>query len=151
VRHAITFLATGAYVGYLPVAPGTFGSLLGVPLLCLLARARLSVPAMVALLAVVSLAAMAICDRAGLAFADPDSGKIVLDEICGMLVAGAGVVQPVPTATSLLVVFALFRLFDVWKPFPARHIDRRVRNGIGVVGDDLVAGLYANLVARVLT
>jgi phosphatidylglycerophosphatase A len=151
VRHAITFLATGAYVGYLPVAPGTFGSLLGVPLLCLLARARLSVPAMIALLAAVSLASMAVCDRAGLAFADPDSGKIVLDEVCGMLVAGAGIITPVPTATSLLVVFALFRLFDVWKPFPARYLDRRVRNGIGVVGDDLVAGIYANLVARVLT
>jgi phosphatidylglycerophosphatase A len=148
VRHAITFLATGAYVGYLPVAPGTFGSLLGLPLLVLLARAHLNVPTMIALLAAVSLASMAVCERAGLAFADPDSGKIVLDEICGMLVAGAWIV---PTATSLLVVFALFRLFDVWKPFPARYLDRRVRNGIGVVGDDLVAGVYANLVARVLT
>lgn len=148
MRHAITFLATGAYVGYLPVAPGTFGSLLGLPLLYLIARARLSAPALVAVLAAVSLTAMAVCHRAGIAFADSDSGKIVLDEICGMLVAGAWIV---PTATSLLLVFALFRLFDVWKPFPARYVDRRVRNGIGVVGDDLIAGVYANLIARVLT
>jgi len=148
VRHAITFLATGAYVGYLPVAPGTFGSLLGVPLLCLLARARLSVPATIALLAVVSLASMAVCDLAGVAFADPDSGKIVLDEICGMLVAGAWIV---PTTLSLALVFVAFRVFDVVKPFPARWLDRHVRNGLGVVGDDLVAGLYANLLVRVLT
>ena len=148
MRHAITFLATGAYVGYLPVAPGTFGSLLGVPLLCLLARARLSVPATIALLAVVSLASMAVCDRAGVAFADPDSGKIVLDEICGMLVAGAWIV---PTTLSLALVFVAFRVFDVVKPFPARWLDRHVRNGLGVVGDDLVAGLYANLLVRVLT
>ena len=142
------WIAQGFGVGRIPLAPGTFGSLLGVPLLCLIARARLSVPALVAILAATSLSAMAVCHRAGVAFADADSGKIVLDEICGMLVAGAWIV---PTATSLLVVFALFRLFDVWKPFPARYLDRRVRNGIGVVGDDLVAGVYANLVARVLT
>jgi phosphatidylglycerophosphatase A len=147
VRHAITFLATGAYVGYLPVAPGTFGSLLALPLLCLLARARLTPASLTGLIALVALSSMAVCHRAGIAFAESDSGKIVLDEICGMLVAGAWIV---PTATSLLVVFALFRLFDVLKPFPAGYLDRRVRNGIGVVADDLVAGVYANLVARVL-
>ncbi len=148
MRHAITFLATGAYVGYLPVAPGTFGSIVALPLLCVLARARLTPAALVAVLVAVSASAMVVCHRAGIAFAESDSGKIVLDEICGMLVAGAWIV---PSATSLLVVFALFRLFDVWKPFPAGYVDRRMRNGIGVVGDDLVAGIYANLVARVLT
>jgi len=148
VRHAITFLATGAYVGYLPVAPGTFGSLLAVPLLCLLGRVHLAPSVLVLLLTAASLAAMVVCHRAGIAFGDADSGKIVLDEICGMLVAGAWIV---PTATSLMAVFALFRLFDVVKPFPARYLDRRVRNGVGVVADDLVAGIYANLVARALT
>ena len=55
------------------------------------------------------------------------------------------------TTLSLALVFLAFRMFDVLKPFPARYLDRHVRNGIGVVADDLVAGLYANLIVRVLT
>jgi phosphatidylglycerophosphatase A len=148
VRHVITFLATGAYVGYLPIAPGTFGSLLAIPLLWWLGRARPAPSVLVAGLVLFSVLAMVICQRAGAEYADPDSGTIVLDEVCGMLVAGAWIV---PTTLSLVLVFLLFRVFDVLKPFPARYLDRHVRNGIGVVGDDLVAGLYANLLVRVLT
>jgi len=148
VRHVITFLATGAYVGYLPIAPGTFGSLLAIPLLYGLAHARPAPVVLAAGLVLFSALAMAICQRAGAQYADPDSGTIVLDEVCGMLVAGAWIV---PTTLSLALVFLLFRVFDVLKPFPARYIDRHVRNGVGVVGDDLVAGLYANLLVRVLT
>ena len=148
VRHAITFLATGAYVGYLPVAPGTFGSLLGVPLLLGLARLRPPPVALVLGLAAFSAFAMFVCHRAGVVYAEVDSGKIVLDEVCGMLIAGAWIV---PTVASVALVFACFRVFDVLKPFPARWLDRHVHNGFGVVADDLVAGLYANLVVRVLT
>jgi len=148
VRHAITFLATGAYVGYVPVAPGTFGSLLAVPMLFGLGRVQPSALVLVVGLAAFSAIAMLVCHAAGLVYAEVDSGKIVLDEICGMLVAGAWIV---PTATSVALVFACFRLFDVVKPFPARWLDRHVQNGVGVVADDLVAGLYANLVVRVLT
>jgi len=148
VRHVITFLATGAYVGYLPIAPGTFGSLLAVPLLWGLGRARPAPLTLATALVLFAALAMVICQRAGAEYADPDSGTIVLDEVCGMLVAGAWIV---PTALSLALVFLLFRVFDVWKPFPARWIDRHLRNGVGVVGDDLVAGLYANLLVRVLT
>lgn len=148
MRHAITFLATGAYVGYLPVAPGTFGSLLAVPLLYALARLAPPAAVLVVGLAVFSALAMFVCHRAGVVYADVDSGKIVLDEICGMLIAGAWIV---PTTASIVLVFACFRLFDIVKPFPARYFDRHVHNGVGVVADDLVAGLYANLVVRALT
>ncbi len=148
MRHVITFLATGAYVGYLPIAPGTFGSLLAIPLLYGLACARLAPVVLAAGLVLFSALAMAICQRAGAEYGDPDSGTIVLDEVCGMLVAGALIV---PTTLSLALAFVLFRLFDIVKPFPARYLDRHVRNGVGVVGDDLVAGLYANLLVRVLT
>jgi phosphatidylglycerophosphatase A len=132
----------------MPVAPGTFGSLLAIPLLYALARLRLTPAALAVALGVFSAFAMFICHRAGLAYAEADSGKIVLDEVCGMLVAGAWIV---PTTASLVLVFVLFRVFDVVKPFPARYLDQHVRNGIGVVADDLVAGVYANLLVRVLT
>ena len=147
MRHVITFFATGAYVGYIPVAPGTFGSLLALPLLLLAARLRLAPVELIAFLGAISALAMLVCHRAGVTYAEVDSGKIVLDEICGMLVAGAWIV---PTALSLLLIFTFFRLFDVLKPFPARYFDRHVHNGIGVVADDLVAGVYANLVVRAL-
>ncbi len=148
MRRATIFLATGAYVGLIPVAPGTFGSALAIPILLAFDHWRLSAAAVVAVLALAVPASMVICGRAGAAYADVDSGKIVLDEVCGMLIAGALIV---PTTLSLVLGFVLFRAFDVWKPFPARYLDRHVRNGFGVVADDVVAGLYANLVVRALT
>ena len=148
MRHVITFLATGAYVGLIPIASGTFGSLLALPLLVAMARFALSPLAVVLVLVALAALAMVICHRAGALYADPDSGRIVLDEVCGMLVAGA--LMP-PTPWVLLLAFLIFRLFDIVKPFPARYFDREMKNGFGVVADDLVAGLYANLVVRVLT
>jgi phosphatidylglycerophosphatase A len=147
VRHAITFLATGAYVGLLPVAPGTFGSALAIPLLLVLARFHLPAAAVVALIAGFAGLAMIVCQLAGVLYAQADSSKIVLDEVCGMLVAGALIA---PSAPSLALAFLLFRVFDIVKPFPASYFDRRIKNGIGVVADDLVAGLYANLLVRVV-
>lgn len=141
------FLASGSYVGYVPVAPGTFGSLLALPLLVGLGHAGLPAWVVVALVAAASLAAMPICGRAGRIYGQADSSRIVLDEVCGMLIAGALVP---PTARALAIAFAAFRLFDVVKPFPAGHFDRHVKNGVGVVADDLVAGIYAQLVVRVL-
>jgi len=147
VRSVITFLATGAYVGLVPFAPGTVASLLALPLLLLVERLALPAAGLAGLLAVVVVAAIPVCHLAGRAYGDADSRKIVLDEICGMLVAGALIP---PTARSLALTFLLFRLLDIAKPFPARLIDRRVKNGLGVVADDVVAGLYTNLLARVL-
>ena len=143
----VIFLASGAYVGYVPVAPGTFGSLLALPLLVTLASALWSPAATVALLSLAAGVAMPICGRAGRIYGQADSSRIVLDEVCGMLVAGAGLP---PTAWALGLAFAAFRVFDIVKPFPAGQFDRHVKNGIGVVADDLVAGIYANLVVRML-
>ncbi len=148
MRRVITFLATGAYVGRISVAPGTFGSVLAIPLLLALPRLRLPPAALLLLLGAFAALAMLICHQAGVLLADADSGRIVLDEVCGMLVAGALIV---PTPMALLVAFLAFRFFDIVKPFPARLIDRRLKNGVGVVADDLVAGLYANLVVRAIT
>jgi phosphatidylglycerophosphatase A len=147
VDRVAIFLASGAYVGYIPVASGTFGSLLALPLLVGLARSAWSPAAIAALLAAAALLAMPVCGRAGRVYGESDSSRIVLDEVCGMLVAGA--LLP-PTVWALGLAFAAFRLFDIVKPFPAGHFDRQVKNGVGVVADDLVAGIYANLVVRML-
>lgn len=144
----VVFLASGAYVGYVPVASGTFGSLLSLPLLVALDRSGWSPSAVVALLIVGSVLSMVVAGRAGRIYGVHDSSRIVLDEVCGMAIAGALLA---PTAWNLTLAFLVFRLFDIVKPFPAGYFDRDVKNGFGVVADDLVAGLYANLVVRVLT
>lgn len=144
----VVFLASGAYVGYVPVASGTFGSLLALPLLVGLGWSGWPPVVVVALIVVASVLAMPVCGRAGRIYGVSDSSRIVLDEICGMAIAGA--LLP-PTVWTLGLAFFAFRFFDIVKPFPAGYFDRHVKNGFGVMADDLVAGLYANLVVRVLT
>ena len=144
----VVFLASGAYVGYVPVASGTFGSLLALPLLIALDRSGWSTAIVGALLVAGSALAMVIAGRASRIYGVHDSSRIVLDEICGMAIAGA--LMP-PTIWNLTLAFLVFRLFDIVKPFPAGYFDRDVKNGMGVVADDLVAGVYANLVVRILT
>lgn len=144
----VLFLASGAYVGYVPVASGTFGSLLAIPLLIGVGRSGWPAAVVVALLAAGSVIAMVVAGRASRIYGVHDSSRIVVDEICGMAIAGA--LLP-PTAWNLALAFLVFRVFDIVKPFPAGHFDREVKNGVGVVADDLVAGVYANLVVRLLT
>ena len=100
----------------MPVASGTFGSLLALPLLVWLGRAGLPPAAVVGLIALVGVAAMPVCHRAGRIFGQVDSSRIVLDEVAGMLIAGA--LLPA-TAGTLVCAFLAFRFFDIVKPFPA--------------------------------
>lgn len=141
-------LATVGPVGRLPIAPGTAGSLVALPLLPGLAavRERSCIAYVLALVVLVALAVWA-AGRAEHALGGHDHSTIVIDEVAGLVVAG--VVLPGTWAAAALA-FVLFRLFDVVKPFPAGLIDARVRGGLGVVGDDLVAGLYAGLGGRVI-
>jgi phosphatidylglycerophosphatase A len=147
VDRFVLFVASGAYLGFIPTAPGTFGSLLALPLLAALAGLGSSPAAVLALIIGITTVAVPICARAGRIWGQTDSPRIVVDEICGMLIAGA--LLPL-TPWTLGLAFLAFRLFDIWKPFPASYFDRHVKNGFGVVADDLVAGVYANLVVRLL-
>ncbi|MCW5889849.1 MAG: phosphatidylglycerophosphatase A [bacterium] len=148
MRALVVILATGGGAGYVPVAPGTAGSLVAVPLIPLLGLVHARGGPGLWAAAVAALIAIAIwaAGRAEPLFGH-DAGKIVIDEIAGMIVASCFVPA---TWTAAAVVFVFFRLFDVWKPFPAGVVDRSWPGGLGVVGDDLVAGVYAGLVARLL-
>lgn len=135
-------LATGLGAGLAPIAPGTAGTLVAVPLA--LACASLSVPVYLALCAAVVALAIWAADRADRVLGTHDSGRIVIDEIAGYLVTMAWVdrADPILLATG----FAVFRLADIVKPPPARYFDRGFRGGVGVVLDDVVAGVYASAV-----
>ena len=139
----LMFIATGAYSGYLPKAPGTWGSAVGVLIWLLIRRMELAhyLP-LLALLFFVGVicggAAEKIIDRV-----DPRS--VVIDEIVGQLLALTAVpLHPLP----ILAGFLLFRFFDILKPFPANWIDRHLCGGWGIMLDDIVAGLYALLVLQ---
>lgn len=101
--------------------------------------------ATVAALALAVLLAVRIAAAADAMLGEHDSGRIVIDEVAGMLVALAGLPR---SLWALALAFALFRFFDVVKLWPADWIDRRWAGGAGVVLDDVASGVYANLVAR---
>ncbi len=142
VAALFRFIATGAYTGYAPVAPGTFGTLPGVVLAVALAGLS-SAGYLVALAAAIVVAVWA-SERFAAAEGVKDPSIVVADEIVGYLVATAFL--PL-TPTSLLAAFLAFRFFDITKPPPARQAEG-LPGGIGIVADDLIAGLYANLALR---
>jgi len=134
----IMLLATGFGLGRLPKAPGTWGTLPAFPLqLVLLFLApltyALALVGIIVLAVLIAGAAEKILDR-------PDPGMVVIDEIAGMLIA---LIAVPATPVAWLLAFILFRFFDILKPFPIRLIDQRCHGGLGIVLDDLLAGLYA--------
>lgn len=135
------FIATGAGSGYLPKAPGTWGTLVG--LLLWWPLAGLSLTAYLATVAVLFIVGVASAGAAEKILDRGDPGVVVIDEIVGVLIALAAVpLHPV----AALAGFALFRLFDIAKPFPVGWVDRHLHGGLGIMLDDVAAGLYALLV-----
>jgi phosphatidylglycerophosphatase A len=148
MRALIIFLASAGYIGYIPVASGTFGSLVGIPLYFGFDALRAaSVP--LYLLTYFG-AVAAACWIAGLAeiyLQEHDSHKIVIDEVVGYL---AATMFLQPTWMHTLVAFVIFRGLDIIKPFPADYIDKHFPGGHGVVLDDVVSGIYSNLLVQLL-
>jgi phosphatidylglycerophosphatase A len=145
-RRVAMLLATGGGAGYAPVAPGTFGSALGV--LVYLPLSGLG-PALflITLLGLLFLGIWA-ADEAERVFARKDDGRIVIDEVVGQLLTLAPLVVLAPRVEMrsphwLVTGFVLFRVLDIWKPRPARWAERRFRGGAGVMLDDVIAGLLA--------
>jgi len=137
------FIASGAYSGYLPKAPGTWGSLLAVGMWYGLRElAPMPYAATVAVLFFIGTlcagAAEKILDRG-------DPGIVVIDEIVGQLIALAAAPHHPAAAVA---GFLLFRIFDILKPFPAGWLDGHIHGGLGIMLDDVVAGIYAFVVLQ---
>lgn len=148
MRRIALGIATVGGIGYAPGAPGTWASLAALPLVPLLAGLPgrwLAGHALV--VAVVVVAGIWAAGRADAWLEVHDDGCIVVDELGGMLVGSLFVPG---TWTAAVLVFVLFRVFDIWKPFPIDRIDQRWPGGLGVVCDDVVAGAYAGLLARAI-
>jgi phosphatidylglycerophosphatase A len=131
----------GFGAGLVPVAPGTVGTLAALALYWLLALAL--PPLAIAFLAVpLFFVGVWACGVAGRNLGTEDHGAFVWDEIVAFLPLAA-LASASPWLQALM--FALFRLFDIWKPFPIRRVERQVKGGLGVMLDDLLAGCYAYL------
>jgi phosphatidylglycerophosphatase A len=135
--RTLTLAASSALgLGYLPVAPGTWGTFAALPIWY--ACADWSVGAFVALTAAAVLCAIAISSRAEAIYGEHDVGRIVIDEVVGLMCTVIGVPWRLP---EIIAAFLLFRILDAFKPPPIRWFDTHVQGGFGVVIDDVVAGL----------
>ena len=140
---AVVCLATGFYTGNIPLAPGTFGTLPGLLLCFFLAGTSLSEAMLTALILIGF--SIWIAGEAEKIIGTRDPGCIVIDEIAGMVVSLVGIPFTFYTAVA---GFLLFRFFDIVKPIPIRTVDKNLHGGVGIVLDDVLAGIFANVTLR---
>ncbi len=145
LKRLILFFASGFYSGYAPFASGTVGTLVGIALYLLLSQLSV-IPYSILTVAVIA-AGTGLASKAETILGEKDSGVIVIDEIAGFFIT----MWALPTTWATVALgFLLFRFYDVLKPFPIRRIDRNLPGGWGVMLDDLLAGVYANLTLRLM-
>lgn len=137
------FIACGFGAGAIPFAPGTFGTLMAVPIV--LALSHLSILAYAIISICYALLAMHCISKTDHDWGTHDHPATVSDEIVGFLVTMFAIP---PTWVMLLFGFILFRIFDIFKPWPIGWIDRHMQGGFGVVLDDVLAGVYAWMILR---
>ncbi len=143
-QKSVMFFATGCFIGNISFAPGTFGSILGVALCFLLSKIEFAVAAVLTILFVFF--AIWMAHEAEKILKTEDPGCIVIDEIAGMVITLIGL--PFNTI-SVFGGFLIFRILDIWKPYPIRFLERKLSGGIGIVMDDIAAGVLGNILLRV--
>ena len=132
-------------VGYLPLAPGTFGSVVGIGVFLLLKSLVFQVVGVV----LVTVVGIWAASRTEQILRSKDPGKVVVDEVAGQMIALLPLTVFASGKVWIIASFILFRLFDIFKPYPARRFEA-LRGGLGIMADDLVAGVYAGLIVTVL-
>jgi len=136
-------IATLGFVGYLPVAPGTWGSLVSAVFVAFLDLSSAVQAILIVIGFVIGTISSTVAERV---IGQTDSGHIVIDEFIGFLVS---VVYLPQTCGYLIAAFFLFRFFDILKPFPIRQAERALKGGFGVMTDDVLAGIYTNAILQI--
>ncbi|MDD1621352.1 MAG: phosphatidylglycerophosphatase A [Methylococcaceae bacterium] len=144
IKDPVLLLAFGFGSGLSRKMPGTFGTVAALPVYLALMQGGQWLYLICTMLSV--LAGIWICDQAARKLEVHDFGGIVWDEIAGFLITMYGIAF---SWQSLLAGFALFRLFDIFKPWPISWLDRHVKGGFGIMIDDVVAGILAAVVMRI--
>lgn len=138
LKNPLHFLSLGFGSGLMPKAPGTFGTLAAIPVYILLSQTELWLFLLVTLL--ITLVGIYLCSYTSRALGVHDHSSIVIDEVAGFLVT----MIAVPFAWQWIVLgFLLFRLFDILKPWPISWLDKNLHGGLGIMLDDILAGLCA--------
>jgi phosphatidylglycerophosphatase A len=143
-QKSVMFIATGCYIGNISFAPGTFGSVLGLPICFFLSKTDLSIAVLLTLIGI--LCAVWIANEAEKILKTKDPGCIVIDEIAGIILTLFGLPFNIISVTA---GFLVFRTLDIWKPYPIRFLENKFSGGIGIVLDDVAAGILSNLILRV--
>ena len=138
------FIALGGGLGLAPKAPGTFGTLLGIPLLFLMPSNLMAYLAIVVVLFVLG---VWVCDTCAKNLGVHDHPGIVWDEVVGYLITMIAVPK---TLVWVVVGFILFRIFDILKPWPIGWVDKKVHGGFGIMLDDVLAAVFALIVIQVV-
>lgn len=143
--RVILFFATWFFTGIIPSAPGTWGSLAALPFATLAYSFGITLSSIsIALILIISIP---ISGMAAKIMRMEDPSSVVIDEVAGIFVT----LFWIPVSwTGVIAGFVLFRIFDILKPFPIGLIDKKVRGGRGIVFDDVVAGIYANVGVRII-
>ena len=139
LSHPAALIATGGGIGLLPAAPGTWASLAALPCGWLI-DIGFGIPGVLIVVAVAFAAGCWAAGRIAAASGVLDPGFVVIDEIAAQLLVLAATPRD---WRFYLAAFLLFRLFDIWKPFPVDWLDRHVKGGLGIMLDDIAAALYA--------
>ena len=138
-KYPVHALAYGFGLGSIPLAPGTFGSLLGVALFWFMAP--LGAAYYAGLVVLLGLVGIFICGQTARDMGAIDPGFIVYDEIVGLLVA----LYMIRTRTDwrwIVAGFVVFRVFDIWKPYPIHYAEDKLELGLAIMADDIIAGIY---------
>jgi phosphatidylglycerophosphatase A len=143
--HPVHAVALGLGAGFAPVMPGTAGTLVGV--LLYIPLQSLSWPWYVAVTLLMLLAGIAICGITAAALEVHDHPAIVWDEIVGYLIT---MIAAPPGWVWMATGFVLFRLFDIWKPWPIKIVDKSVPGGLGIMADDVIAATYGWLLMYII-
>jgi phosphatidylglycerophosphatase A len=146
MRQPVHLLAFGFGAGLLPKAPGTFGTLVAIPIVAFVMQFGWQFHLAFAIAACVT--GVWICGESARRLGVHDHPGIVWDEIAGFAITMLAVPA---TWYGFLAGFALFRLFDIWKPWPIREADHRLHGGLGIMLDDVLAGVFAAVSLLVLT
>jgi phosphatidylglycerophosphatase A len=149
-RSALDYLALAIAtcgVGYLPLIPGTFGSLVGAGIFLLLPSWQVQL-ALIPVIVVLGVWAASQTERI---LGTKDPGKVVIDEVAGVMIAmlPLSLLVSGPWLVWVIVSFNLFRLFDIFKPYPAGRLEH-LHGGFGIMADDVVAGIYGAIATAVL-
>jgi len=145
LSHPVHWLALGFGSGLMPKAPGTAGTLVAIPLI--LSTAALSFSLKLGILILITLVGIYLCGKSAELLGVHDHGSIVWDEIAGFYLTALFV----PVSLFWIVLgFIFFRIFDILKPWPIKQLDAQVHGGLGIMLDDIIAGVFAGVLLYIL-